>query len=217
MKITKYLHSCVLLEESGTRLLIDPGTYSFLEQKLSPADIPPPHTVLITHKHADHFFPDALKTLMAEHDAPLYAESDVCQEASTAGIENCHAVLPGETIDRRPFQITVLKGEHGDLPIPAPHNNCYLINGRVLHPGDSLTTKIERTDVLLLPVAAPWLKLVDALDFAERLKPKLVIPIHDAIVKDFFIERIYENMCGPVLEKEGIEFKPLGLGESVEV
>ncbi len=216
MKITKYLHSCILVEDSGQRLLIDPGAFSFVEKRIAPADIPSPHTVLITHRHPDHFFPEALNVL-TQDGTPVYAEPNICQEAKHAGIENCNAVLPGETIDQPPFNIQVIEGEHGDLPIPKPHNNCYLINDRVLHPGDSLTTKVDRVEVLLLPVAAPWLRAVDALDFAKRLMPKLVIPIHDGFIKEFFLTTIYERLCRPVLEKKGIAFQPLGLGESVEV
>ncbi|MBI3115325.1 MAG: MBL fold metallo-hydrolase, partial [Candidatus Kerfeldbacteria bacterium] len=55
MTITKYLHSCVLLEEDGFKLLFDPGTFVFVEGLFKPADLPKPDVVLITHGHPDHY------------------------------------------------------------------------------------------------------------------------------------------------------------------
>lgn len=48
MKITKFGHCCLLIEEKGVRLLTDPGTYSdgFEHLKVD--------AVLITHEHQDH-------------------------------------------------------------------------------------------------------------------------------------------------------------------
>lgn len=217
MIISKFLHSCILLEENGKRLLLDPGTFSFVEQRLTPEQIPTPDAVLITHRHPDHCSLDALRVITQQGKVPLYAEPTCIAEAQKAGLVNLHAVDEGQSLTIAGFTVETLHGEHGDIPTEKPHNIGYRINGRVVHPGDSLTTTIETAEALLLPVAAPWLRNVDALNFAVALKPQLVIPIHDGFVKEFFLERIYTMMCGPYLAKHNIVFHALGLGESVEV
>lgn len=50
----------------------------------------------------------------------------------------------------------------------------------------------------------------------DRLQPKIVIPIHDTIIKDFMLQRMYDLMLKPILEQQGIRFKPLALGEQYE-
>ena len=93
---------------------------------------------------------------------------------------------------------------------------AYLINGLLLHPGDSLEVKgVGRCEIMALPIAAPWLRLVDALMYGRSLAPRTVIPIHDAIIKDFMLERIYA-MAKTTLEKYGIAFQPLAPGETTQ-
>ena len=58
MKITKFGHCCLLIEENGVRILTDPGTYSTQQSEVKNIDF-----VLITHEHADHFHIDSLKAL----------------------------------------------------------------------------------------------------------------------------------------------------------
>ncbi len=36
MKITKYIHSCLLLEKDTDKILFDPGKFSFAEGKVKP-------------------------------------------------------------------------------------------------------------------------------------------------------------------------------------
>jgi L-ascorbate metabolism protein UlaG (beta-lactamase superfamily) len=37
-------------------------------------------------------------------------------------------------------------------------------------------------DVLGLPTGAPWLKLSEAIDFLRVVKPRLAVPIHEAVL-----------------------------------
>ncbi len=216
MTITKYLHSCILLEQDGYRLLIDPGAFSFIEGTLKPEDIPSPNAVVVTHEHRDHLDLDAARTIVEPQGADIitttpFATSLGDQGFAAVGLE------PGEQTTRGPFVVTALEAPHGELPVPAPANIAVFINDKFLHPGDSLQVMAERVEILCLPVAAPWLRAVDAVEFALRLKPRLVIPIHEATQKDYWIESLYQRIVGPALVDAGIEFRPLGLGESIEV
>ncbi len=54
MKVTKFIHSCLLIEEDGKSLLIDPGNYTNESKVLNVFDLKSLDYLLITHEHADH-------------------------------------------------------------------------------------------------------------------------------------------------------------------
>ena len=113
------------------------------------------------------------------------------------------------------FTVKALEAAHEKIPAPAPHNFAFLINGKLLHPGDSLSFPIVNCEVYAMPIAGPWLTMVHSLDIAKKLKPKNVIPIHDAVIKDFVLELHYDKILKPNLEKEGIAFQPLEIGQEL--
>jgi len=216
MTIRKYLHSCLLVEENGRKLLIDPGAFSFIEKKVRPEDIGIMDVIAITHPHLDHYSPEALRLLAKSGSFSVVTHKDIAGPLAQEGFQ-CEPLADGKTITIKGFAIKAHKAPHEKIPADIPHNQALMINGTLLHPGDSLSvTGVKKCEVLALPVAGPWLKLVDALAFAKKLKPKHVIPIHDAIIKDFMLERIYA-MCKATLEKDNISFHPLALGKTLEI
>ncbi len=216
MIIKKFLHSCLLVEENGKKLLIDPGAFSFIENKLKPSDFGRIDVVLLTHSHSDHFYPEALK-IFSKEGATIVASQEIGNLLEKEGLK-FEGIKEGEERQVAGFLIKALKSPHERLPVVLlPHNFAFLINNTLLHPGDSISFEPVKCKVFAMPVAGPWLKLLDAIAIAEKLKPEFVIPIHDAIIKDFMLERMYNLMCKPTLEKSGISFKPLQLGEQLEV
>lgn len=73
LKISKYIHSCVMLEEEGEKILIDPGVFSFVEGQVKAETFTGISAVLITHEHDDHISIKALKpkTAVPIHDGFL--------------------------------------------------------------------------------------------------------------------------------------------------
>ena len=59
MRLTHYGHACLLVEVAGTRLLLDPGTYSADFTTLTDLD-----AILITHQHPDHVDADRVPVLV---------------------------------------------------------------------------------------------------------------------------------------------------------
>ena len=59
MKITKFGHCCLLIEEGGVRILTDPGIYSTQQNEVKDIGF-----VLITHEHTDHFNINSLKEIL---------------------------------------------------------------------------------------------------------------------------------------------------------
>ena len=57
--------------------------------------------------------------------------------------------------------------------------------------------------ILALPVAGPWMKISEAIDYAKLLKSKVCFPVHDASLKSTsFIHSIPQKFLPPF----GIEF-----------
>jgi L-ascorbate metabolism protein UlaG (beta-lactamase superfamily) len=167
MKITKYTHACVRLEEAGRVLVIDPGEWSESEALVGA------HAVLVTHEHADHI--DEARLGVA--GLPVFAPSG----ADISGVEVTW-VSPDQTFDAAGFQIKAVGARHAFIynGKPACPNLGYVVDGAVYHPGDALHVPDQAIDTLLVPAQGSWLKLAEAIDFVRTIKPSHTFPIHDA-------------------------------------
>ena len=86
MKITKYPQSCFLIEAEGKKILIDLGNLVFELHDIKLEDFREIDIVLLTHKHDDHCYPEALKTIV-ENNTPLILTNPEVQEI----IEKAHS------------------------------------------------------------------------------------------------------------------------------
>src|SRR5262245_9148500 len=66
MKISKYLHACLLVEEQGKTALFDPGVFTAQEKALDVNKLNNLDYLLITHEHPDHFHLPLVKELVAK-------------------------------------------------------------------------------------------------------------------------------------------------------
>ncbi len=214
MIMKKFLHSCILLEINGLKLLIDPGLFSFIEKLISPEDIGPVDIILISHQHVDHMDPQAIKSILKLRDAKIFAHKEVVDILHKEGI-TANEILAGQTLKHGEFTIKAIEAMHEPIPGSCPANLAFLINDKIFHPGDSYQTKIQ-CEILLLPIAGPWARTVDAIEFAKHVNPRMAIPIHDGIIKEFMLDRMYA-MFTQQLSSVGIEFKPLLLGEKLKL
>ncbi len=178
MKLTKYGHSCLLVEVGPDRILVDPGTFSQGWENLTGLT-----AVLVTHQHPDHVDPARLPGLLAlNSDVQLFADPGSVDTLSDAGV-TATPVEAGDTLDlSTPVQVF---GEthaviHRDLPTIA--NRGYLIDGRLYLPGDSLQVPSQAVEILAVPVAAPWMAAKEAVEFVRAVDPTIAIPIHEKIL-----------------------------------
>ena len=190
MQLTKYTHSCVTLRAGGRTLLVDPGIWT------EPQAWDDVDAVLLTHEHADHV--DAAR--LAPLDVPVLApEGAVLSDLPESRLTRVRA---GEAFDAAGFAVRAVGGRHAEIHggLPQCANLGYLIDGpldgggpgddgpgdggTVYHPGDSCFVPDQPVHTLLVPLQAPWLKLTEALDFAQAVAPQQAIGMHDGLLNE---------------------------------
>lgn len=180
MQLTHYGHACVLVEipaqDTWTRILIDPGAYSTGFEALRGLDL-----ILVTHVHPDHLDADRLRALAEQNPNAKIVHSPGAADA-LAGLPTTVAV-PGDKLAVNGVEIIVTgSGQHACIhpDLPGSDNNGYLIDGRVLHPGDALDPPPSAVEVLLVPAGGPWMKIGESVDYVRAVAPPIVVPIHQA-------------------------------------
>jgi L-ascorbate metabolism protein UlaG (beta-lactamase superfamily) len=212
MKITKYGHSCLLIEEDKARILIDPGVYSDGFQDLTNLG-----AVLVTHQHQDHLSPENLVGLAGKNPGlKVYADEGSFQKLEDQEMLDVHAVHAGEEFDVAGVKVQVVGTDHAVIhpTMQGIPNVGYLVAKRFFHPGDNFTLPGVPVDVLALPAGAPWLKISEAIDYVLAIRPEIAIPIHDAVLA---IPEMNQGLIMRFAEPAGIELRVVPNGQSTEV
>lgn len=175
MELTKYQHACFAVNLDGQTLLVDPGNLTLDIETVDNLS-----AVVITHEHSDHCDEGLLRELVGD-ETMVYAPQSVLDGLSGM---NGQAVEAGEVVEVGPFRLEFFGGKHATIhpSIPTIANLGVMINDAVYYPGDSFELPEVEVSALMLPVAAPWMKIAEAIDYVNRVEPRLVIPTHDAIL-----------------------------------
>ncbi len=176
MIITKFGHCCLLIEVKGVRILTDPGNYNVtpMEEGID--------AILITHEHQDHLHVEALQVILAKNrEAQVISHVGVGKILDEAGITYT-AIADGEAIEVKGIAIESSGSVHDDLPAVV-QNTGFLIDNALFYPGDSFHDPQKSVKILALPVAGPWMKLSEAIEYAKLVKPKVVFPVHDGMLR----------------------------------
>jgi L-ascorbate metabolism protein UlaG (beta-lactamase superfamily) len=188
MRITKFTHSCVRLENAGRVLVIDPGTWSEAGALLG-AD-----AVLVTHEHADHV--DTLR--LAGIGVPVFAPegADLPGLGQVRGFDLVR-VSVGDEFDAAGFRVRAVGGRHATVYGDQPNcvNLGYVVDGSIYHPGDSLHVPEAEIDTLFVPLQASWLKAAEAIEFVRAVGPRRTVPIHEAQVNDRGLAALNHNLA----------------------
>ena len=206
--ITRLADSCLLVTSELGTTLFDPGFFTFDAGEVDLDAIGDVQRVLITHEHADHVKPEFVRWLVDRgDDVTVYSNQAVADLLAPHDIAVSTDAPPGVSFE------DVL---HEPIPTGAqPPNRSYTIDGVITHPGDS-QQPTSSAPVLALPLMAPWTGATAAVEFARRLRPAQVVPIHDFYLtkagRDFL-----GRLVGGALAAHGIELVPLDWGDSYTV
>lgn len=206
-KITKFVHSCLLVETPERVALFDPGmmsTSSINLDSLTKLD-----DIFITHSHGDHLDTDFIKKLVAKFpNARITTTPEVVEQLSKDGIKASSDPPEGAVFFDSPH-------ESVEPLFPSPQEIGIHYLDSLSHPGDSHSFH-ETKAILALPVTAPWGATTKGVNLALELKPKHVLPIHDWHWSDDAQAGMYD-IIEAVLAKQGITFHKLKTGEPVEI
>ncbi|MEV0432478.1 MBL fold metallo-hydrolase [Nocardia sp. NPDC050413] len=213
--ITALGHSTVRLADNDGAVVIDPGV-------LAPqAAFENAAVFLVTHDHEDHVDIDrVVSALVAQPETVVLAPRLVIDKLAAAGADHGRLVeAEAETrFDVAGFGVQAIVGSHAAIypSLPDSPNVAYLIDGRVLHPGDAYPSLPDGTDldVLFLPVSGPWMRYADAVDYVIATRPDLVVPIHDGDLNDMG-RTLTDQLAG--LLPETLRYQRLDAGETVTV
>ncbi len=177
MNIVKYEHACFTVEKDDQLLVVDPGELA--TDFIAPDNVV---AVVVTHEHFDHMDKEQLVSIIDKNpEAVIFGPESVTSKLETLA---SHTVTTGDVVETGPFRLEFHGGRHAVIhdTMPTVSNLGVLINELLYYPGDSLTLTHTPVDTLALPVAAPWLKIGEAMDFLTLIRPRLAFPTHDKIL-----------------------------------
>lgn len=212
MRVTKFEHAALRIDESGDTLIIDPGAFTTPLDDLT--DLV---AVVLTHEHPDHWTPEHLDRILRDAPGtPIFAPAGVAAAAPDYEIT---VVSPGDTVTAGRFTLRFFGGDHAVIhsSLPSIQNVGVLVNDGLYYPGDSYAVP-EGVDVdtLAAPLGAPWLKIGEAMDFVLAVKPRRAFGVHDmtlsVIGRDMHRQRLEW-----ATEQDGGEFFRLDPGDSLDL
>lgn len=212
MHITKYRHACIVLENHGQKIIIDPGdqtpTFGSLENVAA---------VIVTHIHPDHFYPPHLMEIIDRNPSVrIFTTQETSHKLDHPAVT---AVKDGDehTVGLFTFHFTgeLHEGVHPDWPTTV-QNIGVRVNDMFYYGGDSLTLPDKPIKVLAVPVSYGWVRMDEALDYIASVKPDICFPTHNGQLSEagnIIAGRWVTRMC----DKHGIGFRALEPGDSFEV
>jgi L-ascorbate metabolism protein UlaG (beta-lactamase superfamily) len=210
MKITKYIHSCLVFELNGHKLLFDPGNFTFVEGLVTPDVFSDVNTIIITHIHPDHLDTENLKKIIELSKATVYTNSEVGIAIQKEGMQ--YELMEEGIFNIGPFKLEAIPVVHEPLlDNPIPQMTGFIINDKVLHPVDSMEPKLteyQDIELLIMVTMAPFTNELKIADFADKIRPKQILPVHDGYAKPFFVRQRFENYAKH-FDKSGIKFNTI--------
>jgi len=209
MRITKFGHAAVRIEQDGQALVFDPGSFT------EPEAVDGVAAVLLTHEHADHLDAERLRRA----DAPLFAGEGVAaalREQAPDLAERLEVVRAGDEFTAAGMRVSVHGEQHAQIhaDIPLIKNCGFCVEDRVFHPGDSFTSPPQPVPFLLVPVDAPWMQLAQAVDYARAYASEQAVAMHDGLLNDNG-HAVTGRIMGGLLESKQVQLRQLRTGDDV--
>ncbi len=206
--VRRIANSCVTVTTDDGTTLFDPGSFSWSSDEVDLDTIGDVQRVLVTHTHPDHLEPAFVRWLVDRGDDVAVHGNDEVAAALAA-----HDV---EVLDAAPDGVSAEDVLHERIPTGArPPNRAWTIGGVFTHPGDSYEPTTT-APVLALPLVTPWGSMTASVEFATRLGPAAVVPIHDFYLSASGRQAVMA-IADRGFEGTGVELMKLDWGDSATV
>ncbi|MEI6479074.1 MAG: MBL fold metallo-hydrolase [bacterium] len=214
MKITKFGHCCLLIEESGVRVITDPGSYTETQNEIKNVDV-----ILISHEHQDHFHVPSIKKILENNpNATIITNTSVCDLLIKEGIDSAKIVEDGNSFEVKGLSFEAFGKDHAVIykEMGLVENTGYFVGKRLFYPGDSFYDPKRPVDILATPFAGPWMKISEAIEYVLSIGPKKCFPVHDGGLN--LSGMGFSRRVAPIIfQKSGIEFIPLEINTETEI
>jgi L-ascorbate metabolism protein UlaG (beta-lactamase superfamily) len=213
MRLTKFGHSCLLVEEGGTRVLLDPGSFSEGFEELEGLT-----AVCVTHQHGDHLDAGRVRRLLDRNPGVRVVSDEGSAQALDEAGADVEVVHDGDELELGGLGLAVAGRDHAVIhpDVPVVPNVGYLVGGRLFHPGDAFTVPGRPVEVLAVPAGAPWLKLSEAVDYLRRVAPRVAVPVHEKVLSEQGVA-IHYRQLGQLGGRGGTTFQVLDDGRPLEL
>lgn len=229
MKLTFLGHSCVMVETSKSRLIIDPFLTGNPQATMKAADVRCDY-VLITHGHNDHVG-DAVAIAQA-NQATIVSNYEIATYLAQQGVTT-HGMHIGGA-HTFPFGTVKLTIAHHGSGFASSGGGPLLYMGpaagmliqadglTVYHAGDTglfldmqLIGERHPMDVAFLPIGDNYtMGIDDAVKACELLRPRRVVPIHYQTFPAIAVDpQQFQNKAGAA----GFDVRILAPGQTLEV
>ncbi len=190
LKATFHGHSCVMVTDGNTNLIIDPFLDDNPQSDIKSDDVKVDF-VLVSHGHGDHLG-EAVK-IAQNNKATVIAPYELANYIGSQGVENIHPMHIGGAHDFPFGRVKLTIAHHGSAAgedMKYTGNPCGFIitmGGKTMyHPGDTglfldmqLIGDMNDLDLAFLPIGDNFtMGIEDAVKAVEFLHPGKVVPMH---------------------------------------
>jgi len=210
MKLTKYEHACLILDNDQSRLIIDPGCFSKL-----PDDLANIGCLIITEEHVDHFNLENVQKILAQNsDVTIFSTANVYDQLAKEGIKSV-AIHGAQTKDIGGYKLSFYETDHAPIYKKSPCKSLSLkVDDYLFYPSDSYNTIEDKVAILALPTSGPWHKLEEAIELANAITSPKILATHNFLYSEAG-QGVANSFIRANLADSTREFIYLKAGESI--
>src|SRR6185437_11366720 len=131
---------------------------------------------------------ESLKNILEKNpNAHVVSNASVAKLLHEQGIESTQ-IGGGESAEVKGIKIEGFGHDHAVIyeGMGQVENPGYMVGEKFYFPGDSFCNPKKSVDILALPVAGPWMKIGEAVDYLKEVKPRVAFGVHDGIMMPGF-------------------------------
>jgi L-ascorbate metabolism protein UlaG (beta-lactamase superfamily) len=222
MLLTKYIHSCVLIDHKSIKILFDPGSYC--NNVMSDIITTNIDYLILTHTHSDHYDKNNIEIIIDQFSNIIIIGNNEVVEKLKIDFPNFINIISSKdsgviSINNK-IIVTAFDTKHLEIwkEVGQVQNTGYLIDNYYYNPADSFEIPLELVNnppqIALLPVAGPPIRVANAIQYAIDLKATKYIAVHDGTINGVTGST---NIPAKVLPEYSIDFIVPVLGTSFEI